>query len=159
MDIPIAIKGDDIYENDETLIIILGSPTEVDVDLGDASATTNIKNNDANEPTVSISGPTTITEGEDAIFTVSITPRPSVNYNFDYEVTAGNVPISNDDLTGTTLGTRIARMIPKNTDSTTITIRTEDDNIVELNEEFKVTIYDSVANTANLPNIYSSDNK
>ena len=153
--IPIAIKKDNILENDETLIVTLSNTNfPEDVSLGNASATATIRNNDENKPTVSISPTsTTITEGADAIFTVSITPVQSVDYNFGYEVTAGNVPISNNDLTGTTLGTRIARMIPKNTDSTTITIRTEDDNIAELNEGFNLTIYDSVANTVNLPSI------
>ena len=151
VDIPIEIKGDDIYEYDETLIITLISPTEASIDLGDASAATaTIINNADDKPTVSISGPATIIEGEDATFTVRITPRANFDYNFEYEVsTTGNVPINNDDLTGISLDTKIARMIPKNTDSTTITIRAWDDNISELNEEFIVTIYDSGANTVN----------
>ena len=151
VDIPIEIKGDDIYEDDETLIITLIGPTEASIDLGDASAATATIINDSNDiPTVSISGPATIIEGEDVIFTVRITPRANFDYNFEYEVsTTGNAPINNDDLTGITLDTKIARMIPKNTDSTTITIRAWDDNISELNEEFILTIYSSEANTVN----------
>ena len=147
VDIPIAIKGDDIYENDETLIITLRSLTEVGVYLGAAStATATIKNNSDDKPNVSISGPATIIEGSAATFTVRITPRANFDYNFEYEVsTAGNAPITNDDLTGINLDTKIAGMIPKNTDSTTITIRTLDDNISELNEEFIVTVYDSIS--------------
>ena len=155
VDIPIAIKKDNILENDETVIVtLLATSLPTDVSLGNDSTTATIRNNDENRPTVSISGPATITEGADATFIVSITPRQGVNYSFEYEVTAGNVPISNDDLTGTALGTKIARMIPKNTDSTTITIRTLDDSTAELNEGFNLTIYDSVANTANLPNSF-----
>ena len=151
VDIPIEIKGDDIYEDDETLIITLIGPTEASVDLGFVSAATATIINDSNDiPTVSISGPATIIEGDDATFTVRITPRANFDYNFEYEVsTTGNAPITNDDLTGINLDTKIARMIPKNTDSTTITIRARNNNMSELNEEFIVTIYDSGASTVN----------
>ena len=147
VDIAIEIKGDDIYEIDETLIVTLSNPTAVSVDLGDSTtATVTIQNDFNDKPEVSLAAVNpSIAEGAIATFTVSIDPTTDFDYRFQYKVTAvAGSGISNDDFENITLDGAIDATLSANNSSIAIIIETSDDTEIELNEAFMVSISDSV---------------
>ena len=149
VDVPIAIKGDDLIEaSSETLkFTITSSPVSSNlVDIADASATAIIKNDPNDRPVITLSrGTPRLIEGGDATFTVSIAPTVNYAYNFQYTVTSANSSVTDTDFSGgTTLGTAVNGTIPANSASTMITITTNDDSDGEENESFIVTISDNI---------------
>ena len=144
VDIPIAIIGDDAIESAKTLTMTVtaSKPATSFINITDAAATATINNSTEDRPTVNLSGPTNLAEGDATTFTVSLAPVVNYDYDFNYTVTAVSGLVTSGDFTGITLGTPVAGggSIPAGQDSTTITINTFDDTIKESNESFAVTI-------------------
>ena len=140
VDIPITILSDDLLERDETLDIMLSGSLPASVDFVTASASVTIMNNPADKVNVSIAPiAAAITEGEDATFTVTITPQAlTFDYPFSYEIIGvGGASINASDFINGTTGT-ITVMSGDTTAE--LIIRTVDDRDIELDETFDISI-------------------
>ncbi|MFM8269868.1 MAG: Calx-beta domain-containing protein, partial [Pseudomonadota bacterium] len=74
--ITLSVTGDNVYENNETIILTLGSPT--DASLGAATMHTITANNDDPVPTVSFSASAqTVTESANVVYVLFVMTNPS----------------------------------------------------------------------------------
>jgi len=135
-DIPIAVVDDPNYENDETIIITLSSPTNAFLRVP-TEHTYTILNNDG-LPTVGFassasSGPENSTP---ALLTVNVSPTPGVTVTVDYAVTGGTATGGGVDYT---LAAGMLTFLPGEA-SKDISVAIADDLIYEGDETIVVTL-------------------
>ena len=140
--ITVAVTDDNLSEGSETFSVSLGADTgnkadEVWVKSTAASATATIA---ASDPiTVNISGPSTVDEGDDATYTVSLSPDdviPSEDLTVSYASSDGTAKAGSDytAISGTLTFTKTSA------GDQTFTVQTTDDIRAESSETFTVTI-------------------
>ena len=132
--IPVAITDDSVVENNETIILTLGSGTGYDVGTTRSTHTLTITDNDraTATPELTITGGSAVTEGGDASFVISSNPAPSSSITVAYTVSQSGAFLASGQLGGKT------RSVSGS--STTFTISTEDDNVDEANGSVTVTL-------------------
>ena len=136
----IRVIGDAEAEHDETVVMKL---TSADVSLGTGSATLTIRNDDGTPPpklpvvTVAPKASTAVTEGGNAVFTVSASPQPAadmtVNLTVDDAANADFVASSNQ-------GSGKTVVIAANTGSKDFTVATVGDGTDEPDGAVTVTV-------------------
>ena len=99
--ITVSVTGDELDEEDETVVIQLSNAGNASI--GTATATGTITDDDAS-PALSIAAPAAVTEGDsgstDMIFTVSLVAASSRSVTVDYAVAASSTATTNTDFTG-----------------------------------------------------------
>ena len=129
--ITVPLPGDLIVEATETLTATIASTGN---NIPDPTATGTVLDNDTRSLT--INSPSEITEGSNAVFTVTLTDNTaSVDLPFTFTTTGSTVTLTNDYTVSSYGGT-----IPVNQSSTTITIPTVDDSDVEGSETLKINL-------------------
>ena len=138
--ISVAVTNDDLSETAETFSVTLGAvggdlSSQVSVDASAASAEATIAASD--RITVSISGPSSVDEGDAVTYTVSLSGgSPSANLTVSYRTTNGTA-IAGIDYTSATGTVTFTQAAPG---SRTFTVQTTGDTLFESNETFTVTI-------------------
>ncbi len=137
MTVTVETTSDNVVEPDETFTVTLDAVGMLldGVSITDGMATGTILNNDM--ATISIDGGGTVSEGADVVFTVTLTAPVSQMVDLSWEVAGGmgDGTMSNDfDATMDTVSFAALST------TTTFTVRTVDDKVVEPNESFRVTI-------------------
>jgi Ca2+-binding RTX toxin-like protein len=132
--ISVPVKDDQRPESDETLKVVLSSPTHAQLNASESAATATLLNDDW--PILSITGATTIDEGNSiASLTVGLsaaTPFPvTVNY-----ATANGSATAGSDYTPTSGSLSFAA----GEISKTVSVPILDDKLVELDETFQVVL-------------------
>ena len=132
--IPVAITDDSTVENNETIILTLGSGTGYDVGTTRSTHTLTITDNDraTATPELTITGGSAVTEGGDASFVISSNSAPSSSITVAYTVSQSGAFVASGQLGSKT------RSVSGS--STTFTISTEDDNVDEANGSVTVTL-------------------
>ena len=132
--IPVAITDDSVVENNETVILTLGSGTGYNVGTTRATHTLTITDNDraTATPELTITGGSAVTEGGDASFVISSNPAPSSSITVAYTVSQSGAFVASGQLGDKTRSISSA--------STTVAISTEDDNVDEANGSVTVTL-------------------
>ncbi|PZO79907.1 MAG: hypothetical protein DI626_11435, partial [Micavibrio aeruginosavorus] len=137
--INIAIKDDARFELTETFQVelvsaqtVTGSSANINPAASTASAT--ILDNDT-APTISVS-PVTVTEGQDAVFTITLDRLSDVPVTGNWSVLAGTAGAA--DLGGILPSGTFT--IPAGSLTATITVSTTDDNFTELSENFTLNL-------------------
>jgi hypothetical protein len=132
----VDVLDDAIDENNETFNVVLTLP--VNASLGAGIATATIVDNDA-PPTVSISGPATVFEGQNAIYTVKLSAVSERTVNVDFTIDNALLPIPATIGTDTGVATppSTVTFVPGDTEET-ITIPTVGGDGDELNEQYRV---------------------
>jgi hypothetical protein len=129
--ITVPLPGDLIVEVTETLTATIASTGNT---IPDPTATGTVYDNDTRYLT--INSPSAITEGTNAVFTVTLTDNTaSVDLPFTFTTTGSTVTLTNDYTVSSYGGT-----IPVNQSSTTITIPTVDDSDVEGSENLNINL-------------------
>ncbi|MGI9250741.1 MAG: Calx-beta domain-containing protein, partial [Pseudohongiellaceae bacterium] len=138
-DVFVPTVADNNNENDETLTLTLSSPTGLVVSSTEGSATGTIRNR--TEPILRIDAVTSspITEGGNAVFTITASPPPQTNLVIPLMIqeTGG------DYLAGTPAS---AVTLAATQNTVTYTVATEDDSESEQNGSITVTFVTPVAN-------------
>lgn len=135
--ITIPIKGDLIQESTETFTVTISSTTP----LYDSTAIGTISDNDTRSIAI---GNATVTEGSNAVLTVALTGNTaSVPLTFNY-TTGGGTATAGSDYTAYT---NQSASIPAGATSTTISIPTVNDTLVESTETFNVTLSNTAGTT------------
>ncbi len=130
--ISVATTGDALLEGNETFTATLSAP--LNAGLGSPAVATGTINNDDAAPVLSIAG-TSISEGGDAVFTVSLNQASGLDATFTVDTATGSA--GGGDFTA--IGGS-ARSILAGSTSTTITVTTNNDALDELDEAFTVTL-------------------
>ena len=130
----VPVLGDTVYENDETFTVTIANAVGATIDR--ATATVTLVNDDA-APTIAISGPgAAVTEGNNAVFTVTLTNATDIPVSYTYATVAGSAT-EGFDYTGQT-GTLTFPGGTASGATQTITIATIDDSQNEPSESFSV---------------------
>ena len=129
--ISIPVNDDTLDENDESFAISLSNP--VNVILGNSSAVATIEDDDGT-PNLDVAD-TTVAEGSDIVFTVSIPTASALPITFDYASSDGTA-LTGFDYTGATG----SGSIPAGSTSTTISISGLEDALSEDTETLDLTI-------------------
>jgi hypothetical protein len=146
---PLKICNDGVYENDETIVMQLNSPTN-GYSLANGKQVINytIKDDDpAPVITIDDASPSPVVEGNDLTFLVHLTGSSAVTTTVQYDAASGTlVPIATvgSDFPATT-GTK--SWGPFDTSDRTITVPTTDDNEDELTENMRVLLSNPVNGT------------
>ncbi|MEJ1962982.1 MAG: fibronectin type III domain-containing protein [Gammaproteobacteria bacterium] len=90
----VATGGDAKYETNETIALILSSPTN-GASIGVGSATGTIVNDDA-APSVAINSPAAVNEGGQITFTVTKTGASQLSHSFDWATSNGTATSGTD---------------------------------------------------------------
>lgn len=134
---PFAIQGDDPYIDGESYTVSVSSTTGGDFENLDTTDTSLITIFDTiDTTTLSISGPSTVAEGNTATYTLSVDNPPQTD--MDVQLELANVTTEDADFT-TTPGTYTVTISAYST-VTTFDVETFDDNTYEGTEEYSVTI-------------------
>ena len=134
--ITVDTVGDDVVEPDEGFTVTLATTTMIaSVSFGDGEATGTITNNDT--ATISIVDADAVDEGEDVEFTVTLTAPVSQVVDLTWTVTGGMGDSTADNDFAATAGTV---SFSGYSTTTTITVQTVDDDVVEPDESFTVTL-------------------
>ena len=137
--ISVSTVNDTLSEGEETISLTLSSPTgggggERSPTIASGSETTTINITDDDDLTVSIAN-INVNEGEDAMFTVTLTNIPTEDVTVMYE-TSDDTATSPADYTAQT----DVLTIPAGMATGTIEVPTIDDTVSEENEEFIMTL-------------------
>ena len=133
----ITAQDDDLSEGDESFTILLGAMTgdisdEVSVDPSASSVSVTIAESDP--ITVTLSGPSSVDEGDSATYTVSLSPdgvTPTADLTVDYATADGTAgSFDYDGVSGTLTFTS------SDAGAKTVTVQTTEDSIVEDDETF-----------------------
>ncbi|MGG6266473.1 Calx-beta domain-containing protein [Leptolyngbya sp. AN03gr2] len=134
----VRVKGDAQFEADETFSLVLSDPSanaRIANNQGTAIATIT---NDDTAPTVTISGATSITEGDtdsqDYVFTVSLSEATSTEVEVDYAILDLTSTIGVDYVAAPTGKVTFA---PGQT-TQTIVVSVKGDRLFEVNEQFQI---------------------
>ena len=149
--IDVSVLDDTILEASETVIVtisaITSSDADVSIDISNDTATVTIADNDA--ASLSIAD-VIVTEGANAIFTVTLTGTVQGGFTIDYQ-TADASAVAGSDYTS---GSNTLTFAGTDAESHTVSIVTTDDNYLEAIENFvlnlnnitnALVIYDSQA--------------
>jgi Calx-beta domain len=139
VNVPVTVKGDAVFENDETLTVTLTGATGAL--LGTATATGTILNDDQ-APTVTIvdsngataAGEVSVNEGAAAVFTVRLAAAAERDITLRYVTANGSA--EGDDYAQSTLEKTL--LIPAGQTEGRITIATIQDTRDELDETFQI---------------------
>ena len=140
--ITITAIADLLSETSEEFTVTLGTITstlssQVSLKSGASSATAEIAESDP--IVVKLSGPSSVTEGEGAVYTVALTPEgvtPTADLTVDYATDPGTAEEGNDfTATSGTLTFTRANAAPQ-----TVTVATVEDTLDEKDETFTITI-------------------
>ena len=129
--ITVMVRGDDVSEPDETVVIALRSPPS-NATIAEGSATGTIIDDDASRLSIK-AGATSVDEGESLIFTVSLDP-PIAAEQVTVEVVTGGTATAGADYTGVPETLTFAA----GEGSKTITVAVVDDADYELDETVEV---------------------
>ena len=129
--ITVMVRGDDVSEPDETVVIALRSPPP-NATIAEGSATGTIIDDDASRLSIK-AGATSVDEGESLIFTVSLDP-PIDDEQVTVEVVTGGTATAGADYTGVPETLTFAA----GEGSKTITVAVVDDADYELDETVEV---------------------
>ncbi len=155
----VAVADDDLSEGTETFTVALGAITsdvssEVSVKSGSGSAATTIAESDP--ITISLSGPTTVDEGDTTTsYTVSLSPSdvtPTADLTVDYATAAGTATAGDDYTTKSGTLTFTA----SDTADKTITVATIEDSLDESGETFTFAISDPKGGGGPTPSLSST---
>ena len=136
--ITLKTTDDMVVEDEETVRVQLSAPTETphfEVDQSKNTATGAITDNDRTLVTVASDGD--VTEGENAVFTLTRTRDTSSEIMVTFAVTGGNAVLTNAAPTSAT--------IPANATTATVSLATTDDNTDEPNATLTLTLADGAA--------------
>ena len=139
--ISVYVNGDNVVEATETLSAILTNPAASgrSVVIGDSTGSLTITNDDS--AVLSIQSASTTTEGSDGQLVVTLSDPVDVNVSFDF-TTADGTAVDPDDYTSTS-GSDISFSNATGASlSQVVSIPTIDESLVELAEDFTVTISD-----------------
>ncbi len=125
----VNIINDNVVEDSETYLVTLSDITGGIVTIGNTTATSTITDDD--EATVSINSPGNVSEGNNIIFTVSVNKAVQGGFTIAYATVDGTATIVGFDYT-TNSGT--INFTGNQNESHTITVATNNDNIVEATE-------------------------
>ncbi|MBP8791833.1 MAG: HYR domain-containing protein, partial [Lutibacter sp.] len=132
--INVTVLDDVVLEGSETVIVTLEAITsgdnEITIDDANKVATVTITDNDA--ASLSIND-VVITEGEDAVFTVTLTGAVQGGFSINYATADGSATILGNDYTS---GSNTLSFTGTAAESKTIKISTNDDNYLEAVENF-----------------------
>lgn len=144
--IDITVNGDQLSENNETLLVTLTNA--VNATLGDAQGKVTLENDDAPPtlPKISISDVRRITEGDSgtviATFTVSLSAPEAQPVTVDYETTEGTATTADSDYVSTKGQLTFAPRVVKQSIEVTI----NGDTNIEANETIFVNLSNASAN-------------
>ncbi|NOR29025.1 MAG: HYR domain-containing protein, partial [Lutibacter sp.] len=132
--IDVTVVDDTILEASETVIVTLNTitsgDTEATIDGVNDVATVTISDNDAASLAI---GDITITEGANAVFTVTLSGAVQGGFTIDYVTADGSATIAGNDYTS---GSSTLNFTGTDTEFYTVTIATNDDNYLEAVENF-----------------------
>ncbi|MGD8170436.1 Calx-beta domain-containing protein, partial [Vibrio sp. TRT 21S02] len=151
LNVNVETVQDDTYEGDESFILTVDAVDGlVNSENTDADATiTDGGENGGNDdhPTVSITETVSVSEGDDAVFTVSLSQAADTDVTVNLVSQTGSA--SSDDFGAMVVTTADGTVVNPNTDGSytipagetnlTVTIPTTDDTVFEGNEDFTVT--------------------
>ena len=140
--ITMSTTDDDVFETNETVILTLSNATD-GAQLGTATATGTIENNDA-APSFSINNASG-NEGNNLSFTISKTGSTAYSHSVDYTTVHGSAD-SGDYISKSGTATFSASQ-----SSQTVTIHTVADSMYEQNEDFTITL-SAASNGASISN-------
>ena len=129
--VSVATTNDSTDEENETFTLTLSNPTNAT--LGDNAATGTIRDND-DPPTVSVAD-ATADEGDDVVFTVSLSPASGKQVTVQYATSSGSAT-SGTDFTAASGTLTFAA----GTTSQTVSVSTASDSTTEQNEFFVLTL-------------------
>ncbi|HAD58416.1 MAG TPA: hypothetical protein DCG12_04165, partial [Planctomycetaceae bacterium] len=135
--VTITTVDDPDVEGDELFNVLLSNASGASI--SDSSGLATITDNDASQPTVSIAPAPAVIEGNDSIFTVSLSAASLDTITVDYATADGNGPIGAMAPGDYTSATGTVTFAPGETEKT-ISISTIDDSLNEQNEEFSVSL-------------------
>ncbi len=142
--VTITARDDTRDEPDETVIVTLGTPTGTPPTgtLGSSTQATGTIEDTDSEPVVSIAATTSSAdEGQNLVFTVTVTPESGKEITVPYTVQGGTSnPAAAADFTG---GAARTLTIPANSSTGTITIVTATDALDENDETLDVEIQET----------------
>ena len=150
--ITVNTVNDDVVEPDESFTVTIMSdslPSGLDITVPSADGT--IANDDSAE--ISIADAEAVDEGTGAVFTVTLSKQVSQVVSLDWNVTGG---MTNPAATGDFATTTGAVSFTALSTTTTFTVQTEQDLVVEPDESFTVTIATS---TQALPGVTIDDDE
>ncbi len=140
--ITVATIDDEHPEPAEEFEVTLSNAVGATISRGTAVGT--INDNDSDLPTFSIADAPAITEGNDAVFTVTLSESSSDAVTVNYSTNDGNGPtgaMAASDFTGLTNQTLT---FAAGETEKTITVSTTDDSVEETTETFEVTLSNAV---------------
>ena len=147
--IPVTVKGDNVYEDDETVEITLSKPSNATLAGGKSTATaTGTITDDDDPPALSISG-STVTEGHEGttaklVFTVTKTGATSLEATVAYADAGSGTATAGTDYVALRKGKLTFQ--PADT-SKTITVTVKGDNVYEGDETVEITLSDPTGAT------------
>lgn len=130
----LAVLGDLLDENDETVNLTLSAP--VNATVPDSTAVATIRDDD--DLSLSV-GDVTVVEGATASFTVRLSRPASQAVSFSYATSNGSA-VSPSDYTATSG----SRTIPAGSTTTTISVPTVNDTAIEATENFSLSLSGAV---------------
>ncbi len=137
--IAVPVYGDATYESDETFKLSLSSATDALLSSTLKSVTTTLSNDDTAPPTVSLTGPTSVTEGNSdstsVTYTVSLSAASASDVAVVYSTTSISATAGRDY--ATTMGTLT---IAAGATSGTIEVPVYGDTSYESSERFKLSL-------------------
>ena len=141
--VTVSTIDDSVAENTEEFLVRLSNPSGAQISNGQGTGT--INDNDLVVPSISISDAPTVTEGADALFTVTLseasTNTITVNYSTEDGISTAapsQIAVAGQDYTAAT--NQLLTFNPGQT-SQTITVATIDDAVVEDSEFFSVALF------------------
>ena len=135
--ITVQTMEDMVVEPDESFTVTIATSTPLldDLSITKSEATGTITNDDSAE--ISIADAAAVDEGTGAVFTVMLSNQVSQVVSLDWNVTSGTVnPTADDDFAATTGAVSFNAL----STTTTITVQTMEDLVVEPDESFIVMI-------------------
>ena len=136
VNIPVGITDDSVAENSETVILTLSSGTGYN--LGSANVhTLTITDDDTATPALSISGDGAVTEGSEAVFTVTASAAQGGSQRVLYILSDAT---GSDFLDDALEGDNSSFFFPRNETSYSLRIATTDDSVEEQSGDITVTL-------------------
>ncbi|MEO2014254.1 MAG: Calx-beta domain-containing protein [Fuerstiella sp.] len=140
--ITVVTIDDTVIENAEEFGVTLSNATGAEIST--PSATGTINDNDSGPPTFSIADAPTITEGNSAVFTVTLSPPSSGTVTVNYSTQDDTGPADARDGIDFNGQTNQTLTFAAGETVKTITVSTIDDAVEETSETFEVLLHDSV---------------
>ena len=133
--VSVSVRGDTVFETNETFFVNLSNPTNVVISDGQSQGT--ITNDDA-APVLAVNSPAVAENAGSGQFTVTLTPASGTTVTVQYAIADGTAA-SPDDYTATMTGTLTFN---PGVTSRTVPFTLVDDTVWEGNETFTVTLSD-----------------